>query len=389
MKMDTLTSETLKSIIAADGYPCVSIYMPARPDTPTGDENRTRFKTLVRQSSRMAEETTNNDEDLLEQLFAPAKKLLADAEYWRQQGHGLAHFASPLGAQTFRLPLAFEELALCGPRFHIKPLLPLFSDDGHFYILALSLNQVRLFKCTRHASQAVELSDAPESLEESMRFDDPEKQLQFHTGDSRPQGDRPAVHHGQGVGHDDKSARVEEYLRKVDAAVTRNLEDDRAPVVAACTENIFGMLSGLTRLKNLVQEPLRGNPDEMSEDELRGKAWELAEPQFRHMRDQALARFHDRKGTGLASSMLEEVVPAAMHGRVATLFVPLGTRLWGEFDQASGRMRVHEDMRPASHDLLDLAAAQTLAQGGQVYAMNPQDIPGSSQKAMAAAIFRY
>jgi hypothetical protein len=43
-------------------------------------------------------------------------------------------------------------------RFHLKPLLPLLTGDGRFYILALSQNQVRLLQGTRYSVRGLYLS---------------------------------------------------------------------------------------------------------------------------------------------------------------------------------------------------------------------------------------
>lgn len=386
MQTDTLTSETLQELLAHSEYPCVSLYMPTRPDSPFGTEHRARFKTLLRQARQQAQQATHNDEAVLEDLFAPALELIDNVDFWRNQGLGLAWLASPSYHGLWRLPVAFEELALCGPRFHVKPLLPVFSEDGHFYVLALSRNHVRLLRATRHSAEQTPLPDVPGSLEESMRFDDQEKHLQFHTGDSKPQGDRPASFHGQGVGQDDMEPRLEEFLRAVDNGVCKVLGDDRAPLVLACVEEVFGIYSRVSKCKNLVQQPVRGNPDQVDDETLGAQAWEVAAPVFAKSREEALQRYHDRKGTGLASSMLEEVVQAAAHGRVATLFVTLGNRLWGEFDPATGTTSLHTEKQPESQDLLDLAAAQTIGQGGRVFAMEAGQQPDGKE---IAAVFRY
>jgi len=48
----------------------------------------------------------------------------------------------------------------------------------------------------------VELEDVPQSIAEALRYDDPEKSLQFHTGTSGGgNGERAAMFHGQGIGN--------------------------------------------------------------------------------------------------------------------------------------------------------------------------------------------
>jgi hypothetical protein len=65
---------------------------------------------------------------------------------------------------------------------HIKPLLPLLSGDGRFYILALSQKEVRLLEGSRYGIDAVELEKVPRGLAAALKFDVRERQLQFHAG---------------------------------------------------------------------------------------------------------------------------------------------------------------------------------------------------------------
>src|SRR3712207_7526241 len=43
----------------------------------------------------------------------------------------------------YRLPLAIDEMLNTGTSFHIKPLLPFLGRGIKFYVLAVSLNNVR------------------------------------------------------------------------------------------------------------------------------------------------------------------------------------------------------------------------------------------------------
>ncbi|MGH8601563.1 MAG: hypothetical protein ACREXR_01905, partial [Gammaproteobacteria bacterium] len=50
-------------------------------------------------------------------------------------------------------------MAVVEHRFHLKPLFPLISGDGTFYLLALSQNEVRLFKGSRYHINELGLGD--------------------------------------------------------------------------------------------------------------------------------------------------------------------------------------------------------------------------------------
>jgi hypothetical protein len=66
--------------------------------------------------------------------------------------------------------------------------------------------------------------------------------------------------------------------------------------------------------------------------------------------------------------------------------VATGVQRWGSFDRQSNALEVHEQHEPGDEDLLDVAAVQTLLQGGTIYAVGPGDVPAD---APLAAIFRH
>jgi hypothetical protein len=85
------------------------------------------------------------------ELLAPATRLLEDnLAFWQHQRDGLALFLARDTSMVYRLPVSFAEQAVVGSRFYIRPLLPLLSGDGTFYLLALSQNHVRLWRGSRY-----------------------------------------------------------------------------------------------------------------------------------------------------------------------------------------------------------------------------------------------
>ncbi len=100
----------------------------------------------------------------------------------------------------------------------------------------------------------------------------------------------------------------------------------------------------------------------------------------------AAARLNDLIGTEKASDNPREVVIAAMEGRIATLFVNPCRLQWGVVDQAQQQIDVHGAFEPGDEDLLEVAAAETLRRGGEVYATDEDEFPGSES---VAALFRY
>jgi hypothetical protein len=95
------------------------------------------------------------------ELLRPARELLDEARFWQYQSDGLAMFSGPGWSRFFRVAVPLPELGVVGRRFVIGPLLPLLSDGGHFFVLAVSQNEIGLLQGTRFGLETVELRDPP------------------------------------------------------------------------------------------------------------------------------------------------------------------------------------------------------------------------------------
>jgi hypothetical protein len=311
-----------------------------------------------------------------------------DGLFWRHQSDGLAIFLSSDFTRYYRLPLEFEDLVVVAERFHVKPLLPLLSGDGRFYILALSQDKVRLLRGSRDRVSDVELEGVPSSLAEALRLNDPERQLQFHTatGPSGGKGSRAAAFHGHGGVVQDDKVDILRYFHKVDDGLRKLLAGEQAPLMLAGVDYLLPLYREANTYPHLIEAGIEGNPDNLSAEELHQQAWAIVQPRFLEERIEAAKRFRQFADTDQASDDLAEVVPAAYHGRIETLFVALDLQQWGTFDPATNEVQLHQDSKPGDQDLLDSAAVQTLLNGGSVYAVEPEQMPVG---ASLAALFRY
>jgi hypothetical protein len=91
-------------------------------------------------------------------------------------------------------------------------------------------------------------------------------------------------------------------------------------------------------------------------------------------------------GDERASNDLERVVPAAHWGRVESLFVAAGVQWWGSFDPDANVVQLCTERTHGDEDLLDFAAVHTFLNDGDVYRVEPEEVPGGSA---VAAMFRY
>jgi len=363
--------------------------MPTHRQGRERKQDPIRLKNLLNQAEdqlRAAGLTTLEVQTLLD----PANSLIPDSSFWKLLADGLAIFLSQGLYRFYQLPLHFDELLVVANSFHIKPLLPMLSGDGRFYILAISMDQVRLLQGTRYSVNEIDSQGLPMGMTQALRFDDPERQLQYHTGtQSSPLGgERSAVYHGHGVGTNDHKTNILRYFYKVDDGLRNVLQDEKVPLVLAGVDYLLPIYHQANSYQHLVEQGIIGNPDEIGAEELHQKAWDILQPLFQEDRHKARSRYQALAGTdeGEISTNIKDVLRAAFLGQVSTLFVALGTQHWGIFDPYSDTIVEYDTFEPGARDLLDFAAVHTLINRGTVFAIDPKQIPGGGN---VAAIFRY
>lgn len=379
--IDEITRSDLEQIVRKPEAPAVSMYMPTCRAGREVRQNPTRFKNLLARAGKMLIETGASNHGLLE----PAKVLLEDDPFWSNQEEGLAVFLSAGLFRFFRLPVPFTEMVVVSDHFHTKPLLAFLGTDQKFYVLALSQKRPKLLKCTRQTCQEVTPEAMPRGISETLRYDDPERQLQLHTGTARGRQRRSAIFHGQGVGIDESKDNIRRYVRDIDRAVQPLLGEKNAPMVLVGLDYTLSLYREANRARCLIAADIALNPDVLKDEELHARAFEASEAYFGDALETELARYHDLRGTGLTSAALGEIVYGAFFGRIEALFLSLGVQYWGLFDEEKGEAILHDKQMPGDRDLLDFAALHAVAKGGRVYVLAPERMPEED----VCAIFRF
>jgi hypothetical protein len=380
--MNLLTKEELKTLVVQHRTPCVSIFMPTHRGG--GKEDPIRWRVHVGEAEKHLVATGLRASEAQE-LLEPARHLLEDVSFWQYQCDGLAFFLAPEFQRLYRLPMVFEDLVVVADRFHVKPLLPLISSNGRFYVLALSQNAVRLLQGTHYSVSEVDLKGVPRNLAEALLTHEAKEPFSFYgrrAGEGA--GSWGGIFHGHGVGIDDSKEELLHYFQKIDRGLHPLLSEERAPLVVAAVDYLFPIYRNANTYPHLLEVGIEGNPDRLSSKELHDLAWAVVQPHFQEAQRKAAALYEQLAGTGRTASDLKQVVPAAYQGEVETLFVALGRQRWGRFNADTGRVEEHERAESGDEDLLNLAAIYTLGHGKTVYPVEPGQIPEGS---LVAAVF--
>lgn len=388
MVQRAFTRQQLGELIKKHGGPRVSIFMPTHTQGAEIEQDPILLKNLLREAENdLSARYPQGPEP--QELLQPAWDLIGDRQFWRHQDKGLAIFASEDDFGIEQLPHNFEQKVVVSDRYHVRPLLPLLTSDGEFFLLALSLDDSRIYQGASGGLAEIDLpEDTPNSLAEALKYDDPESSLQFHTSTSRTTGDRRAMFYGQGVDKADERANIRRFFHQLSDGVEQVLAEAHAPLLLAGVEYLLPMYREINDYPYLVEGQITGNQEEVRVrlDHLHQQALGILQPEFDRQRQQAAQRLMDQIDSDLTSTDIVEIVPAAAAGRVEVLFIENGLHQWGRYDASTHTAHLHEQRQEGSVDLVDLAVHETLAADGQVYLTPDEKMP--IQAAMAA-LFRY
>jgi hypothetical protein len=378
-----MSQEALKTLLEKRQGPCVSIFMPTFRTGTEIQQNQIRLRNLLRTAEEKLQAAGLRPAEG-KALLEPAQALTGNVLFWKRQSDGLALFLAADLFQFFCLPESFAESVVTADRFHITPLLPVLRGDKRFYILTLSQKEVRLLEGTDQHIQEVELDAVPKSLEEALQHDEFGKQIRFRSGAGG--GDRSAMVSGHGAEIEDTKDNLLRYFRLIDRGLHDLLRGEQAPLILAGVDYLFPIYREANTYAHLLAEGIPGNPKGTPPDSLQRAALKIVGPYFQRAEADAIAQYRQSSGTGLTSANLPEIVAAAGHGRVGLLLMTAGGQMRGRYDRESGAVEMTPAGGETGEDLLEIAAVETFLNGGRVFVLPPEKMPGGGAP---VAVFRY
>jgi hypothetical protein len=254
-------------------------------------------------------------------------------------------------------------------------------DSQEFYILGLSQKHVRLLRCSR--SQATEIEfpqNVPTNLEAYLntRLPNESRRPVLQTGQTETTAGTFNSPHDR----DNKDQFIVHFFKTIDKAVFDLLRGQEKPLVLCAVEYEQSMYRDVNSYPHLWQDGVAGSPEGFRGGEMHARALEAVQDWFAQPARKALALWEDVAGSTRATTNFPDVVKAAFEARIAHLFVKENAHTMGVFDRDTMQMSV----QGRHEDLVNAAALQTLAFGGDVFVMKPEEVPGGQQM---SAILRF
>lgn len=392
--MERFSQNLFAGFITWHTNPVISLYLPTVKKGPGQQQNPIRIGNLIK-DIRSQFQTNKAITHQLKENLTLLESMSSQPEFWQHLKQSMVIFVTddpdPKHAiDIIRLPIVVDEAAVLAHRFYLKPLLPLYTTNGKYYLLTLSQNDIKLYVATRTDIDKHYLGETiPTSLDEYMGEADYQSHLQFHTKTPSTGNARAGVFHGQGAGDESFKADIKEFVNQVENGITDILESQKSPLVLAGVEYLTSMYRDVNKYKHLVEAVIEGNPEDTDRDMLHQKSWGLVRPIFKQAEHEAVEKFGSLKGTGKTSTELEEIIKAAFDGRVETLFITRDMSVWGHYYPNDRKFKRTPEDDPDSQDLFDLATFATLDNSGTVYSLKSEEVKELGQGVSIAAILRY
>jgi hypothetical protein len=385
-KSHPLPKQTFEALSKNRGAHSVTIYLPM--DIKGKEQNERLAQTILKSCIKQAHMELKNHQlgqDEITEYLKPLESLLVNTEVWRNPSHGLAVFLDTKSIRYYLLPIRFETKVYVASDFFLKPLLPLFYENGAYYVLELSQDYTKLYEASRFSFKNLFIEDfAPDTLEKAVGADYKPKMLQVRSGQNTAGGGN---FHGLGEGKDDLKKELRFFFREIDKGVLKTIKNSKIPLIIAGTDETFSLYRSVSKYANIFETNIPGDPEFKNKNKLHEESWNLIKRHFEKKQQEKVLEFKELYNTPKTGYEISEIIPAALQGKVDTLFVREDMELFGLYDMDNEQVTLDQAKKVTNGSLSNLVSVHAFLQGGSVYLMPAHKMPIPDRP--LNAIYRY
>ena len=314
-----ITYDDLKELAAVQG-PCVSIFQPLRDEFSQVTKADTRLTAAAQKADELLAKKVF-DSAAREEFLRPIFKVAGNTD-WTGRTGSIVIFRAPGFTKASFWPDMLDVKVHLADEFFVLPLLGGLAAQRAFWLLALSINRIHLFRGTAHGLSEVTLpKDLPRSLAEAGAFDKPDHDLENRLSPGTATGQTAAVRSGTSTIHETMGQYLHDFFKKIDRAIQPILAGSGDPLVMAAVARELAIYRELNTYPMLLEKGIHGSPDALGEGRLHRDAMELVSTGATGTTGSAQAEMDRGAGKGLLLTDLEAIEKAAWLGQIEHLFV--------------------------------------------------------------------
>lgn len=362
--IDVPTTEDLLALTEERGPDRVTIYLHTSPLPHDAIQCRRDLKVRAKDVEHRL--TSPHAKVIVDKLLG----LVDDEEFWREQCHSLAIFASETTLRTFRLPAPVPERVAVADRFEVGPLCVAAIFPRSAFVLAVSESKSRLVEVSANGSgRTLPIDGLPVDPIVMQRND----------SDDRAPMPRPQGSSGERV-------EIQKYLRLAQEAIIPTIRHSGQPLILATSKQLAHQYEAINTYEHLVPQIIEGNFDSMSDAELASRSEPILDEVNRKTLEKWREEYDLRESQGRGALDVTDIARASVMGAVESLMIDMSANVRGTLNDADATVHLSQGEEDGDYSLLDELAARVLQSGGKVFPVAGDSLPRGSQ---AAAILRY
>jgi hypothetical protein len=379
-----LTKDIFNELAAYDKAPCISILLPTHKAGVEVNEqvDQTAFKNSLQQAEKLLKERA--DQTAIKRMLTPGYDLLRDEKFWYSLSDGLAIYIADGYFKYLKVRAPLIQHVRVNSSFYVSPLVPFMVRPEYFYLLDLHKKYPRFYRADAIGIEHLQIEEMPSGVDDVVHFEEKDQDT-FRTGERGSTGG--ANFHGIGGGRPEEKENIALYFEEIDDTIwITHLHRENVPLLLAGQEFLIPIYRSVSDYNYIWPQALTGNHQYQNDNELYQEAIQVMRPYFDQPLQRALEDYGNKSATQLTSTVVGAIIPATYYKRVSHLFVSKTCKIWGTFNEQENKLDIVPEETETTDDLIDKAVIKTIQNGGEVYFMEPAQMP---EPAELAAIFRY
>jgi hypothetical protein len=197
-----------------------------------------------------------------------------------------------------------------GQEFLVLPLLPELLSNRDFWLLALSIRSVRLFRGGRNGLVEAPLPrGVPRSLSQNEQFDRPDHSLRDRAGA------------GPSSAHELQPNYLHDFFKAIEHGIHPILMADRQPLILAGVTRELAIYRRVNAYSPVLTGAIHGSPEALGMEALQTRAMELISAYSAMATDGTLREMDEAASHSLLVTDPAEIIEDARIGQVDELIV--------------------------------------------------------------------
>jgi hypothetical protein len=313
-----LNFDDLKRLAGVTG-PCLTIFQPLHEDYPLAVKQLTCIMSAIQKADRLLAEK-GVEPGQRGDMLRPLTRVASNTDWTGRKG-SLVMFRAPDCTVVNFWPDTLEASVHFGDEFFILPLLGGLASVRKFWLLALSINEVRLFRGSMQGLTEVPLpAGVPTSLSEDEQFDQPDHSLMGRSTAGPSTGTMKGVQFGTSAEIERRHGWLRDFFKEIDRGIRPLLNADPQPLILAGVAREVSLYREVNTWRPLVAGAVHGSYKAAEPRVLFARAVQVL-AEHRQTSAESGRDMESAANRGLFLTESSELVRAAHTGRVDSLFI--------------------------------------------------------------------